>query len=251
MGSQNSQANHTPLSPVNFLKRAGKFFGGRTAIVYGEKQWSYAELLTRVTSLAHALYSAGIRAGDSVAVLALNTPPMIEAHFAAPMIGAKIVPLNVRLDKSILADALRHCGAKYILCDSEFYELAVLSSNLAQIEAPICTFKDSEFGADSKGEACEYENLLNNAPSIVRIDELEDENQPISVLYTSGTTGNPKGVVYTHRGAYLAGLSQCTELWANEQLNHALDMALVSFKWAFLYLGCHRRCRQAYLFAQF
>lgn len=237
MVAREIRANYAPLSPIRFLRRAGAFFGNRTAIIYGDYRCTYAKLFERVSKLSRALVASGVKEGDAIAVLALNTPPMIEVHFAAPMIGAKIAPLNVTLDKAFIANALRHSDAKFLLCDSEFYELAVASVKLAQADTRVVAFKDPQAGMRSEGEECEYESLLKSVSSEPQIAEINDENQPLSYLYTSGTTGEPKGVVYSHRGAYLAGLSNALSFGLSHESNLLWTWPLfhshgLSFIWA-------------------
>ncbi len=201
-------ANFVPLSPVSFVARAADFFGARTAVVHGERRFTYAEFYARTRRLAHALVKAGIRRGDTVAILAPNVPAMLEAHYAAPMIGAILNPINIRLDAALIAFCLEHGEAKLFLADREFHATIAPALEKLGTKRPIVVdIADAETeGARSFG-GVEYESFIASGDPEFAYPGCEDEWDSICLLYTSGTTGNPKGAVYSHRGAYLGAIA--------------------------------------------
>ncbi|GGC58518.1 acyl-CoA synthetase [Siccirubricoccus deserti] len=196
-------ANHVPLSPISFLARAARIYPRRVAVIHGARRLTYAEMFGRARRLASALSRAGIRPGDVVAILAPNTPEMLEAHYGIPMAGAVICTVNIRLDAAAIGFILRHSGARAFLVDSEW--AATARAALAEVpDAPLVIgITDSEApGTESTG-GIGYEEFLAGGDPAAPYRMPEDEWEAISLSYTSGTTGDPKGVVAHHRGAYL------------------------------------------------
>jgi len=198
-GLDRNAANFVPLSPVSFLTRAARIYPQRTAVIHGARRFSYAQLLERSRRLASALARAGVGKGDTVAIMAPNTPQMLEAHYAVPMLGAVLCCLNIRLDAAAIGFILRHSEAKVLLTDTEF--APVMAAAIAGTDALVVDIEDIE-GGERIGRLT-YEAFLDAGDPAHPVALPDDEWQAIALNYTSGTTGNPKGVVANHRGAYL------------------------------------------------
>jgi fatty-acyl-CoA synthase len=195
-------ANYQPLTPLSFLERSAATFPDRTAIIHGRQRVSYALFYARARRLASALAGQGIRKGDTVAVMLANTPPMLEAHYAIPMLGAVINALNTRLDAAALAFMLEHGGAKILITDREFSATVKAALGLLKKKPLVIDYDDREFAqTGARLGRIDYEKFLKGGDPAFAWKMPADEWDAIALNYTSGTTGNPKGVVYHHRGA--------------------------------------------------
>ncbi|HEY4174185.1 MAG TPA: AMP-binding protein, partial [Rhodopila sp.] len=191
-------ANHVPLSPVSFLTRSARVYPNRVAVIHGERRFTYAQFLERARRLASALEKAGVGVGDTVAIMGANTPQMLEAHYAVPMLGAVLCCINIRLDAAAIGFILRHSETKVVLTDTEF--AAAMAPAVAGL--PVLVVDIDDAGGERIGSV-EYETFLEGGDPAHPVRLPDDEWQAIGLNYTSGTTGNPKGVVAHHRGAYL------------------------------------------------
>ena len=199
-------ANYVPLTPVAFLERSAEVWPDRVAVRHGRLALTYRELGERVRRLASALAARGVRRGDTVAVMAPNVPAMLELHFAVPALGAVLNALNVRLDATALSFCLEHGGAKVVVTDPEF--APAMKPALAQLDRDVLVvdIDDPEGPGGERLGSVAYEALLGEGDPAFALPGPLDEWDSLSLLYTSGTTGDPKGVVYHHRGAYLNAL---------------------------------------------
>lgn len=231
------KANHQPLSPVSFLRRAAAIRPKQTAIVHGKRRYNYAQFWKRSQQLGAALLENGVKPGDCVAIMAANTPEMLEAHNGVPLIGAVLNSLNIRLDAKTLAFILNHGEAKVLLTDREFSP--VIKEALALIDRSLLVIDIDDELAES-GEllgTMDYESFIASAEGLEAQNGVTDEWQAVSLLYTSGTTGNPKGCVYHHRGAYLNALGNMSTVGLNYQSRYLWTLPMFhcdgwTFTWA-------------------
>jgi fatty-acyl-CoA synthase len=216
IGLDKNAANYVPLTPIGFLVRSASVYPNRLAVVHGERRYSWREALERCRRLASALAARGVGRGDSVAVMAPNIPEVFEAHFGVPMAGAVLIALNIRLDPATIAFILEHGEAKVLITDTEF--APVVEDALAQLERKPFLIDIADAmgpGGERLGEM-DYEEFLATGDPAFPETTPEDEWDAIALNYTSGTTGNPKGVVYHHRGAYLNALGNVL-VWGMRQ----------------------------------
>ena len=197
-------ANYQPLTPLTFLERAATVFPDHTAIVHGALRRSYAEFYARSRQLGSVLAQRGIGRGDTVSAMLPNTPAMLECHYGVPMCGGVLHSINTRLDAAIIAFQLDHAMSKIVIVDSEFMPLMQEALALAEVNPLIIQVDDPEYdGARMTFDGADYESFLADGDPAFTWMMPEDEWDAISINYTSGTTGDPKGVVSHHRGAYL------------------------------------------------
>jgi fatty-acyl-CoA synthase len=200
-------ANFQPLTPLLFLQRCAEVFPGHTAVIHGARKSSYADLYVRARRLASALVKRGISRGDTVAVMLANTPAMLEAHYGVPMAGAVLNTLNTRLDAAIIAFTLDHGEAKVLITDREFSKTIKEALALAKVKPLVIDYDDPEYtGPGERLGSIDYEEFLRGGDPDFAWLMPTDEWDAISLNYTSGTTGDPKGVVYSHRGTYLLAI---------------------------------------------
>ena len=250
-------ANYHPLTPISFLERSARVFPDKSAVIHGDLTYTYSELFARSRRLASALAKRGIGIGDTVAIIAPNTPAMLEAHYGVPMCGAVLNALNYRLDAATIAFILGHGEAKILLTDREFSP--VIKAALAEYESPITVIDiDDPYaeGGELIGES-DYESFLKEGDPDYQWLVPADEWQAICLNYTSGTTGNPKGVVFHHRGAYLNALGNALVFQVDSDSVYLWTLPMFhcngwTFTWAVTAVSgthvCLRKVDPAYIF---
>ncbi|NET76945.1 acyl--CoA ligase family protein, partial [Okeania sp. SIO1F9] len=248
----NHQISSQFLTPQSFLERSVGAFADKDAIVYRSSRWTYAQFATRVNQLASALKNRGLEKGDRIAFLCPNIPPMLEAHFGVPLAGGVLVAINIRLAAKDICYILNNCGARLVFVDTELSHLvASVRDELESVEE-IINIVDSQI--EAKGEklpGTDYETFLTTGSSDPISSSLTDENEPISINYTSGTSGQPKGVVYTHRGAYLNALGEALELGMNNNSIYLWTLPMFHcngwcFTWGVIAVGGTHICMRKF-----
>jgi fatty-acyl-CoA synthase len=201
-----SDVHRSELTPLAFLERAGDVFADKTAIVHRDRRWTYGEMAAEVQHIAGALTASGIEPGDRVAFLCPNIPPMLMAHFAVPLVPAVLVAINTRLSPAEIKQICDHSGAKLLVADTQL--LATLSPIIEDLATVTEIVAVDDTGEGWPSSATSWEEFLARAGDDRFPWTVDDEERTISINYTSGTTGTPKGVMYTHRGAYLNALAE-------------------------------------------
>ncbi|MCH2395433.1 acyl-CoA synthetase [Oceanibaculum sp.] len=251
-------ANHVALSPLSFLERSALVYPDKIAVIHGKSSYSYRDLRARCGYLAAALAARGIGAGDTVSILAPNIPPLLEAHYGIPMLGAVLNAINTRLDADTIAFILQHGESKALIADREF--AGVVGPALKKLGRDILLVEidDPEAGgAGSPLGGIDYEDFLAEGGSGHVCAPPAAEWHPIALNYTSGPTGNPKGVVYSHRGAYLNAIGQVLAFGLGPQTRYLWTLPMFhcngwTYTWAVTAVGgthvCLRRVDPALIF---
>src|SRR5712692_9945895 len=251
-------ANFQPLTPLSLLDRAASVYPDHVAIIHGGLRRSYGEFYARARRLASALAKRGVGRGDTVSVMVANTPAMLEAHYGVPMMGAVLNTLNTRLDAAILGFTLDHAETKVLIVDREFSKVMKEALGRAKAKPLVVDYDDPEFsGAGDRIGTLDYEALLQEGDPAFPWSMPADEWDAITLNYTSGTTGDPKGVVYHHRGAYLLAMANVLTCGMTKHPVYLWTLPMFHcngwcFPWTLSFVGgthvCLRQVRAAPIF---
>ncbi|KAG7658839.1 AMP-dependent synthetase/ligase [Arabidopsis suecica] len=240
------EANNVPLTPITFLKRASECYPNRTSIIYGQTRFTWPQTYDRCCRLAASLISLNIAKNDVVSVVAPNTPAIYEMHFAVPMAGAVLNPINTRLDATSITTILRHAQPKILFIHRNFEPLAreilhLLSCDDLQLNLLVIFIDEYNSAKRVSSEELDYESLIQmgepTSPLVENMFRIQNEQDPISLNYTSGTTADPKGVVISHRGAYLTSLGVIIGWEMSTCPVYLWIFAYVSLQWMDVYMG--------------
>ena len=203
-----NKANYVPLSPVSFLDRTADIYPDREALIYNDRRYNWREVRKRYRRFASSLNKRGIGKNVTVSLLTFNTPEMFEAHFAVPMAGAVLNTINTRLDAATVAYIIDHAESKLFIVDRELWPVLKVALEISKLQPEVVIIDDPSavVKPDLPDSYTPFEGLINEGNADYKGESLEDEWQALSLNYTSGTTGRPKGVVYHHRGAYLMSM---------------------------------------------
>ncbi|MBT6416764.1 acyl-CoA synthetase [Candidatus Puniceispirillum sp.] len=207
---EKNKANYVPLSPLSFIQRTADLFGDRTALIYGARRYSWSETYGRCRSLASALVKMGLGLGDTVSVIAANTPEMFEAHFGVPMAGCVLNTLNTRIEAETIAYILDNSDSQLLIVDTAFHETVIAALKLLNRDIAVIDIRDPAMGDMPNIGDRDYEDFIASGDVNYDWNLPEDEWQALALGYTSGTSGRPKGVVYHHRGSYLMSVGTVT-----------------------------------------